>query len=99
MIAMPLTEMISNKREYDFARNAAAKKAFQSLKKAITSAPVLAVVDENVQFELVCDACDYGIGAVLMQSERPVSYFSYKLNSTEGIDPLESKSYWGLSRA
>ena len=49
----------------------------------MSTAPVLAIPDEDEHYEMVCDACGYGIGAVLMQKERPVAYYSYKLNSAE----------------
>ncbi|GJW41347.1 reverse transcriptase domain-containing protein [Tanacetum coccineum] len=41
--------------------------AFETLKKKLTEAPILVVPDWNLPFELMCDASDYAIGAVLGQ--------------------------------
>ena len=57
--------------------------AFKALKHALTSAPVLALPDPGKPFELVCDASGFGLGAVLLQQERPVAYYSRKMTSAE----------------
>nr|GEZ70071.1 reverse transcriptase domain-containing protein [Tanacetum cinerariifolium] len=41
--------------------------AFETLKKKITEASILVVPDWNLPFELMCDASDFAIGAVLGQ--------------------------------
>nr|GEX35807.1 reverse transcriptase domain-containing protein [Tanacetum cinerariifolium] len=41
--------------------------AFDTLKKKLTEAPILVVPDWNLPFELMCDASDFAIGAVLGQ--------------------------------
>lgn len=57
--------------------------AFEAVKKALSSAPVLAVPDLNDEFELVTDASDYGLGALLLQKGRPIAYESRGLNAAE----------------
>nr|GEV48825.1 reverse transcriptase domain-containing protein [Tanacetum cinerariifolium] len=44
--------------------------AFETLKKKLTEAPILVVPDWNLPFELMCDASDFAIGAVLGQRKR-----------------------------
>jgi len=53
--------------------------AFRILKQKLIEAPVLAVPDFSKEFVLETNACDYGIGAVLMQAGHPVAYLSKSL--------------------
>ena len=39
--------------------------AFETLNKALTSAPIVQPPDWNLPFEIMCDASDYAIGVVL----------------------------------
>nr|GEY25642.1 hypothetical protein [Tanacetum cinerariifolium] len=52
--------------------------AFQTLKRKLTEAPILIAHDWDMPFELMCDASDYAIGAVLRQRQdkhfRPIHY-------------------------
>ena len=41
--------------------------AFETLKKALISAPILKPPDWNLPFEIMCDASDYVVGAILEQ--------------------------------
>ena len=41
--------------------------AFETLKKALTSAPIVKPPDWNLTFEIMCDASDYAVGAILEQ--------------------------------
>ena len=50
------------------------EEAFQTLKKAVISAPVLALPNFNKAFEIEIDACDYGVGAVLMKKGHPIAF-------------------------
>ena len=71
-IAAPLTSLLKE----GFAWNDAAQAAFQALKAAVTSAPVLALPDFTKGFIVECDASTHGFGAVLLQEHHPIAYFS-----------------------
>jgi hypothetical protein len=50
--------------------------AFDNLKEAVTTTPVLRFLDFSKEFEVETDACDTGIGVVLSQDGHHVAYFS-----------------------
>ncbi|GJZ46457.1 reverse transcriptase domain-containing protein [Tanacetum coccineum] len=61
--------------------------AFQTLKKKLTEAPILIAPDWDLPFELMCDASDFAIGAVLGQRHekhfRLIHYASKTKNEAE----------------
>ncbi|GJT20924.1 reverse transcriptase domain-containing protein [Tanacetum coccineum] len=61
--------------------------AFEKLKKKLTEAPILIAPDWDLPFELMCDASDFAIGAVLGQRHekhfRLIHYASKTMNEAE----------------
>ncbi|KAJ4773419.1 polyprotein [Rhynchospora pubera] len=72
-ISKPLTGQL---KKNGFIWNESAERAFEKLKRAMTSAPILALPDFTKSFTLETDACDIGVGAVLSQEGRPIAYLS-----------------------
>lgn len=50
--------------------------AFNNLKQALTSVPILYMPDFSQPFIVECDASSDGVGAILLQSEHLIAYFS-----------------------
>nr|GFA35272.1 putative reverse transcriptase domain-containing protein [Tanacetum cinerariifolium] len=57
--------------------------AFQLLKQKLCSAPILALPEGSKDFIIYCDALNKGLGAVLMQREKVISYASRQLKIHE----------------
>nr|GEW62695.1 reverse transcriptase domain-containing protein [Tanacetum cinerariifolium] len=62
-------------------------KAFQTLRKKLTEAPILIAPNWDLPFELMCDASDFAIGAVLGQRHekhfKPIHYASKTMNDVK----------------
>jgi len=76
---IPITECM---KKGSFESTKAAHVAFEKLKAKLCEAPVLALPDFNKLFEVDCDETEVGIGALLMKDQRPITYFSEKLNGS-----------------
>ena len=63
-IAKPMTDL--TKKDWDFTWDTEEEAAFQKLKEALTSAPILQVFDENKLHKVWVDASDYAVGATLV---------------------------------
>ncbi|XP_027169395.1 uncharacterized protein LOC113769117 [Coffea eugenioides] len=77
-IAAPLNEII--KKNVGFQWGKEQKESFNKLKNLLISAPILALPNFDLTFEVECDASGIGIGAVLHQNNRPLAFFSEKLS-------------------
>jgi hypothetical protein len=65
-IARPLTNLLAKDTPFEFTDECL--DAFHTLKKALISALIIQPPDWSMPFEIMCDASDYGVGAVLGQS-------------------------------
>ncbi|KOM28668.1 hypothetical protein LR48_Vigan561s005800 [Vigna angularis] len=63
--ALPLSRLLQ--KDIDFAFDDRCKQAFDCLKEAFTTTPIIQAPDWTVPFELMCDASNYALGAVLTQ--------------------------------
>ncbi|KAK1698915.1 hypothetical protein QYE76_015612 [Lolium multiflorum] len=64
-ISNPLTNLLQ--KDVPFIFDDDCKEAFETLKKALTTAPIVEPPDWNLPFEIMCDASDFAVGAVLGQ--------------------------------
>lgn len=91
LISRPLTDMLKKQAVFVWTDDKAA--AFQALKDALITAPVLARPDFHKTFEIETDASDKGIGTVLMQHGHPLAYLSKALGPrTQGLSTYEKES-------
>jgi hypothetical protein len=81
-ISAPMIDTVK-KRHKNFHWTEEAEKSFNLLKKNITEQPILVLPDFNKTIQVKCDASGFTIGAVLSQDDRPITYFSEKLNEAK----------------
>jgi hypothetical protein len=81
-ITKPLTHLLQKDMAFDFDEKCLA--AFRTLKSALVSAPIIKPPNWSQPFEIMCDASDYAVGAVLGQRKEgrvhAVYYTSKTLN-------------------
>jgi hypothetical protein len=80
-IAKPITELLKN--HVKFVWSFECNKAFEKLKRLLTTALVLAQPNIAKSFDVYCDASGIGIGCVLMQEGRVIAYASRQLKRHE----------------
>ncbi|WVZ63556.1 hypothetical protein U9M48_013179 [Paspalum notatum var. saurae] len=80
-IANPMTAL--TQKNPKFAWSSKCEEAFRTLKKLLTSAPVLAKPDITKPFDVYCDASGSVLGCVLMQKGRVIAYASSQLRKHE----------------
>ncbi|GJS19361.1 reverse transcriptase domain-containing protein [Tanacetum coccineum] len=84
-ISRPMTHLLEKNTLFIFSDDCI--QAFQTLKKKLTEAPILIAPNLDLPFELMCDASDFAIGAVLGQRHvkhfRPKHYASKTMNEAE----------------
>ncbi|KAL1564077.1 hypothetical protein AAHA92_06480 [Salvia divinorum] len=79
-IAQPLTRLLQNKVDFDFDQSC--KDAFQLLKQKLVTAPIIRSPDWNLPFEIMCDASDFSVGAVLGQKIDGKNYVIFYASNT-----------------
>ncbi|GJR97293.1 reverse transcriptase domain-containing protein [Tanacetum coccineum] len=84
-IARPMTHLLEKETPFVFSKDCI--DAFETLKKKLTEASILVVPDWNLPFELMCDASDFAIGAVLGQRKtkhfQPIHYASKTMTEAQ----------------
>ncbi|CAN6547410.1 unnamed protein product [Malus baccata var. baccata] len=84
-IAQPLCRLLQKEVAFEFTKEC--KASFNQLKELLTTAPIIVPPDWSLPFELMCDASDYALGAVLGQrkDKRPhvIYYASRTLNDAQ----------------
>ncbi|GJR84672.1 reverse transcriptase domain-containing protein [Tanacetum coccineum] len=83
-IARPMTHLLERTLHYFFWKSVSDS---LPLKRKLTEAPILIAPDWDLPFELMCDASDFAIGAVLGQRKnkhfQPIHYASKTMNEAQ----------------
>nr|GEZ87839.1 reverse transcriptase domain-containing protein [Tanacetum cinerariifolium] len=84
-ISRPMTHLLEKNSPFIFSNECI--QAFRTLKDKLTEAPILIAPNWDQPFELMCDASDFAVGAVLGQRIekhfRPIHYASKTINQAE----------------
>lgn len=78
-ILAPLTQLTGS----TFVWEKQHQEAFNNMKALIAHEAMLAYPDHNLPFHIFTDASDFQLGSVILQNDRPVAYYSRKLNSAQ----------------
>ena len=84
-IVAPLTQL--TRKDQPFTWTDKCEGRFQELKQRLTSALILVILDAGKPFEVYCDASHLGLGCVLMQEKKAVTYASRQLKVHERTYP------------
>src|SRR5205823_10154729 len=99
-MAWPLTKL-TGKEEWSWGSEQ--ERAFEGLKKAMSSAPVLAMPKDEDPFMIECDASEGTLGAIVFQKQdnkcRPVAFLSKALNPTESNYEIYNKELLAIITA
>ncbi len=104
IITSPLTNLLKNKPK-SLSWTPAATEAFETLKEAFTSAPLLIHPDPGKPFLVEVDTSTSGVGAVLSQQQRtpakflPCAFFSRKLSPSENNYDIGNRALLAIKLA
>jgi RNase H-like domain found in reverse transcriptase/Reverse transcriptase (RNA-dependent DNA polymerase) len=79
-VLAPLAELTGKK---SFVWEDKHQQAFEQMKALIATDALLAYPNHNKSFDIKTDASDYQLGAVIKQDNRPIAYYTRKLNSVQ----------------
>ncbi len=80
-ILTPLTQYASDKIKFKWTPEMQA--AFDEIKCVIARETMLAFPDFSKEFHIYTDASEYQLGAVIMQDDKPLAFYSRKLTPTQ----------------
>ncbi|GKD87475.1 retrotransposable element Tf2 [Tanacetum coccineum] len=88
-IAKSMTKLTHKGVKFDWGDKA--EVSFQLIKQKLCSAPILALPEGSQDFVVYCDASHKGLGAVLMEREKVITYASRQLK-------IHEKNYMSVIR-
>ena len=79
-ISRPLCRLLEKYANFDFDESC--RSAFEEIKSRLVSAPIVLTLDWSNEFEIMCDASDYAMGAILGQRPKKIFKAIYYANKT-----------------
>ena len=79
-IARPLCRLLENDAKFEI--DEACRFAFEEIKAKFFISPIIATPDKSKEFEIMCDASDYAMGAVLGQRKEKIFRAIYYASKT-----------------
>ena len=80
-ISYPITFLQKKRKKFEWTKKC--KEIFNKLKHLLTTAPILKIADPFKYFVVCTNACNEGLGGVLLQDNYVVAYESRKLKDHE----------------
>ena len=80
-ILAPLARLTSKKTKWEWTNEHTS--AFKAMKESIARDVILAYPDFSKKFTIFTDASDFQLGAVIMQENKPLAFYSRKLTATQ----------------
>ena len=95
-ISRPLCRLLEKDANFDFDESC--RSEYEEIKSILVSAPIMLTPDWNNEFEIMCDANDYAMGAVLGQrTERYSRSYTIPIKHSmrhKRTTPSQRKSCW-----
>jgi hypothetical protein len=79
-ISRPLCSLLAKDTPFNF--DEACHEAFQKIRSLLSSAPIMKPLDWSLSFEIMCDASDFAMGAVLGQRVDKIPHAIYYASKT-----------------
>ncbi|KAG3049466.1 hypothetical protein PC122_g23554 [Phytophthora cactorum] len=101
-IARPLSNLL--KKDAPWCWEVGHDEAFQAVKESLLRAPILALLDPDRPFSVVCDASDFAIGCALLQADADgregiIAFESRQLKAAEKNYPVHDKELLAMKYA
>jgi hypothetical protein len=92
-----MTELLKKEKKFNWTESC--EKSFQKLKRRLTTAPLLTLLDIQRDFVVYCDASRQGLGCVLMQDGKVVVYALRQLKPHEQNYPTHDLEFAAVVHA
>ncbi|CAI7776872.1 unnamed protein product [Closterium sp. NIES-54] len=100
-VTKPLTDLLHKDTYFQWGERE--QTAFDTLTNILSSPPVLRLADPSQPFEVITDASDFAVGAVLLQDFgkglQPIVYESRKMQPPERNYPVHDKEMLAIAHA